>query len=63
MSMIPIAKVVFCYLLRAANTLGHILPRHLDVNATGVGTQRRMHLEKPFHFIKNPIERTRLIPR
>src|SRR5450631_4211780 len=59
--VIAIAEVLVGDGARAADTLGDVLPGHLQMHAAGIGAFRRMNAEERLHLGQDPVERTGLV--
>src|SRR5450631_3238491 len=59
--VIAIAEVLMGDGARAADTLGDVLPGHLQMHAAGIGAFRRMNAEERLHLGQDPVERTGLV--
>src|SRR5512143_3801244 len=49
-SVIAVVQIGLGNGARAASTFGHVLPGHLQMDATGVSALSLMHLEEPAYF-------------
>src|SRR5258708_5574200 len=54
--LIPARQVRVRDVLRAAETLGDVFTRDLDVDAAWMGAQRAVHFEEALHLIDDAVE-------
>ena len=54
--LVAAAEVGVGDLLRAAEALGDVLAGHLDMDAAGMGAQRRVHLEEALYLVDDAVE-------
>src|ERR1700722_13956214 len=60
--LVPLRQVAFCDVLPAADAFGDVVAGELDVDATGVGAERAVHLEEAGHLVQHVIEVPCLLP-
>src|ERR1700682_2761518 len=61
--VIAIVEILIGDGARAADAFGYVLAGHLEMDAAGVGTFRRVYGEERLHLRQDPVERTGLVAR
>src|SRR5687767_3034811 len=57
MGVIAVGEAVLGDRLGAADALGHVLPRHLEMHAAGMGAFSAMDREEALHLAEDAVER------